>query len=300
VLTLIVGTYWVFVALKESADQRALEKRMRGPDPAKRSRLAVPKSEWREHSGPALFNALQSVIDQSGLRLTVPALLFFCWLSGFLAGLVTWMMRPNVGLVAAVGVVCLTLPYLWVRHKAASRMWKFEEQFPEAIDLIGRALRAGHAFTTGLTMVANEVGSPVGPEFKLLYDRQNFGMPLPEALRAFAKRVPLLDARFFVTAVLTQREAGGNLSGVLDNLSGVIRERFKLKRQVKTLSAHGRLTASVLMALPPIVALAQLLIAPQNASLLFTDPLGVQMLTGAAVLQVIGMLTIRRIVRVEF
>ena len=103
-------------------------------------------------------------------------------------------------------------------YKKNQRLKKFEEQFPEAIDLIARALRAGHAFTTGLAMAAEEIPKPVGEEFKLLYDRQNFGMPLPEAMRAFAARIPLIDARFFVTAVLTQRETGGNLGEVLDNL----------------------------------------------------------------------------------
>ena len=300
VLALVVGAYWLFVVRQETINRHALAKRMRPPDAAKKTRLAVPKSERREQGGPALLNGLQSVIDQSGLRLTVPALIFFCWMSGFIAGLIAWTMRPNLALVAAVGVLGLAGPYQWLRHKATSRMWKFEEQFPEAIDLIARALRAGHAFPTGLSMVADEIGSPVGPEFKLLFDRQNFGMPFPEALRAFAKRVPVLDARFFVTAVLTQREAGGNLSGVLDNLSSVIRERFKVKRQVKVISAHGRMTAGVLMGLPPTVAVAQFVIAPQNAALLFNDPLGVQMLIGAAVLQGIGMLIIRKIVNVEY
>ena len=300
VLTLVLGAYWLFIARQEMVDQRALEKRMRPPDLAKKSRLAVPKSERREQTGTAVFQGLQSVINESGLALTVPTLIFLCWLSGFIAGLVVWMTRPSLALASIVGAAGLLIPYAWVRHKASSRMWKFEEQFPEAIDLIARALRAGHAFPTGLSMVADEIGSPVGPEFKLLHDRQNFGMALPEALRAFAKRVPLLDARFFVTAVLTQREAGGNLSGVLDNLSAVIRERFKVKRQVKALSAHGRITATVLMGLPPVVAIAQFAIAPQNASLLFSDPLGIQMLIGAAVLQGIGMLIIRKIVRVEY
>jgi tight adherence protein B len=300
VFALIVGSYWLFIAREEIGDQRALEKRMRPPDPAKKSRLAVPKSERRDETGPALLRGLHSMIGQSGLNLTVPTLMFLCWMTGFVTGLIVWMARPNLALAAAAGAFAMLIPYLWVRYKASARMWKFEEQFPEAIDLIARALRAGHAFPTGLSMVADEIGSPVGPEFKLLYDRQNFGMPFPEAMRAFAKRVPLLDARFFVTAVLTQREAGGNLSGVLDNLSAVIRERFKVKRQVKSLSAHGRITAAVLMGLPPTVAAAQFVIAPQNATLLFTDPLGVQMLIGAAALQGVGMLIIRKIVNVGY
>ena len=138
------------------------------------------------------------------------------------------------------------VPFIYVKSEETSGCRKFEEQFPEAIDLIGRALRAGHAFTTGLAMAAEEIPAPVGEEFKLLYDRQNFGMPLPDAMRAFAARIPLIDARFFVTAVLTQRETGGNLGEVLDNLASVIRERFKVKRQVRVLTAHGRITGWIL------------------------------------------------------
>ena len=143
----------------------------------------------------------------------------------------------------------------YIRCVRNQRMLKFDEQFPEAIDLLARALRAGHALTTGLLMVAEELPEPIGPEFKTLYDQQNFGLPLPQALRNFAERIPSLDARFFVTAVLTQREAGGNLSEVLDNLASIIRDRFKVKRQVRVISAHGRITGWMLSALPTSLAL---------------------------------------------
>jgi tight adherence protein B len=149
-------------------------------------------------------------------------------------------------------------------------------------------------------MVAGEVPDPVGTEFKKLYDQQNFGMSLPDAMRAFATRVPILDARFFVTAVLTQRESGGNLAGVLDNLSAVIRERFKVKRQVRVISAHGRITAAILSAMPPVLAAFLSVIAPDGMRMLITDPLGVRMIVGAIVLQVIGMFVMRKIVNVEF
>ncbi len=186
------------------------------------------------------------------------------------------------------------VPFIYVKQKKARRLRKFEEQFPEAIDLIGRALRAGHAFTTGLAMAAEEIPKPVGEEFKLLYDRQNFGMPLPDAMKAFAARIPLIDARFFVTAVLTQRETGGNLGEVLDNLASVIRDRFRVKRQVRVLTAHGRITGWILSGLPPALAAAMMVVAPQNMRMMITDPLGVQMIVGALVLQVIGTLIIRQ------
>jgi tight adherence protein B len=178
-------------------------------------------------------------------------------------------------------------------------MLKFEEHFPEAIDLLGRALRAGHALTTGLGMVAEELPPPVGEEFRLLYDQQNYGLPLPDALRNFAARIPILDARFFVTAVLTQREAGGNLSEVLDNLAAIIRDRFRVKRQVRVISAHGRITGWVLGLLPPSLAAGFIVLTPDTYRRFYNDPLGIQMIVVALLLQVVGVIIIRRIVDIE-
>jgi len=299
VVALIVGLYALLVMRPEARAQFALNKRMQPADPIKTSRLAVPASELRER-GATPFKAFRRLIDQSALRLTLPTLIFACWMAGFVVGLIAWMLSQRAAVAAGAGAVAMTLPYFWVRHVASKRMWKFEEQFPEAIELVARALRAGHAFPTGLSMVADEVGAPVGPEFKLLYDRQNFGMALPDALRAFADRIPILDARFFVTAVLTQRESGGNLSGILDNLASVIRERFKVKRQVRVISAHGRMTAGILCALPPFVGLGQMVIAPEKFKVLFTHPMGINMLIGAVALQVVGMLVIRKIVNIKY
>ena len=141
---------------------------------------------------------------------------------------------------------------------------------------------------------------PVGTEFRLLYERQNFGAPIDQALRSFAERVPLLDARFFVTAVLTQRESGGNLSEVLDNLATVIRERFRVKREVRVKSAHGRMTGWVLAGVPPSMALAMFITSPDVMRTLVTDPLGARMIMAGVVLQVAGTLIIRRLVRIDY
>ena len=180
------------------------------------------------------------------------------------------------------------------------RMRKFEDQFPEALDLMSRSLRAGHAFTTGMEMVGAEMPKPIGPEFRLLYDRQNYGMPIPDALKSFAERIPVLDARFFATAVLIQRESGGNLSEVLDNLSSVIRERQRVKRQMRVLSAHGRITGWVLICLPPCLAVALMSTSPEHRTTMFGDPLGIQMMIAAVVLQLIGTVIINKIVNVEY
>ena len=187
-----------------------------------------------------------------------------------------------------------------LRLKRTKRLLKFEEQFPEALDLLSRALKAGHAFTTGLGMIAEEMPAPIGPEFQLLHDQQNFGMPLPDALKEFARRMPLLDARFFVTAVLIQREAGGNLSEILDNIAAVIRDRFRVKRQIRVISAHGRLTGWVLVAVPPSLGAVLFVINPNHWSTLIGNPLGVQLIVAAIVLQVTGTLIIRKLVRIEY
>ena len=300
VLALVLGAYWLFIVRQEAGAHRAVQKRLRPQEEAARkSKLTLSKSEQRQ-LGVSLFAGLQGLIDQSGKKTTVQRVLFTCFMSGFVMGMMVWTAIGAATGALLAGLLAAVAPYALLKRAASNRMWKFEEQFPDAIDLIARALRAGHAFPPGLAMVAEELGDPVGPEFKLLYDRQNFGMALPDAMRSFAARVPVIDAKFFVTAVLTQREAGGNLSGVLDNLSAVIRERFKVKRQVGVISAHSRMTAIILSLLPPVIGAALFLITPQNALLLIREPLGVQMLIGAGVLQVIGMFWISKIIKIDY
>jgi tight adherence protein B len=199
-----------------------------------------------------------------------------------------------------LGLAAGWLPIAFVRFRAERRARKFEEQFPEALDLIARALRAGHAFTTGLEMVATEMPAPVNEEFRVLHDQQNYGMPFPDALKHFAERVPVLDARFFVTAVLIQRESGGNLAEVLDNLASVMRDRFRVKRQMRVASAHGRITGWVLVGLPPTLGLLLMATNQEHRELMLGETLGLQMMAGAAILQGIGTLIIRKIVNVPY
>lgn len=252
VLGIIVGLYWVFIVRPEQAEHASIRRRLGKAAKGISRTAALLKPEERlsqvgglnrllQQSG-RLTDPLRRAIDQSGLKVTVGTIILS---SAFLAALSFTLVLQFLGLAllgAVAAAVAAFIPFAYVNHVRTKRMRKFEEQFPEAIDLLARALRAGHALTTGLLMVAEELPEPVGPEFQLLYDQQNFGLPMPQALRNFAERIPSLDARFFVTAVLTQRDAGGNLSEVLDNLSAIIRERFKVKRQVRVISAHGRIT----------------------------------------------------------
>jgi tight adherence protein B len=216
------------------------------------------------------------------------------------AWLLVWWILRLYWLGLAAGALIALVPFAVVRIKAKRRMLKFEEQLPEAIDLIGRALRAGHGLTSGLALVAEEAPQPMAGEFRLLYDQQNFGMPLGDALKAFAERLPLLDARFFVTAVLTQRESGGNLAEILGNLANVIRERFKVKRQVRVISAHGRITGWVLSGLPPSIAVGFMLTSPDYIKTMLDDPMGMPMIVTGLALQVVGTLIIQKLVNIEY
>jgi tight adherence protein B len=310
VLAILLGAYWLFVVRPEGAADRVLKRRL---DPSgnfrrpKRDSLlkrvvplsTVPAVEKVLTQSSTLVVPLGHLIQQSGLRVTVGTLVLGSLLLALIGFVVATQLAVGVWIALAISCLLATIPYMVVRHTAKRRIAKFEEQFPEAIDLIARALRAGHALTTALGMLAEETADPVRSEFLLLHDRQNYGMPLPDALRSFGERIPSLDARFFVTAVLTQREAGGNLSEVLDNLAAVVRERFKLKRQVRVLSAHGRITGWILGGLPFVIGAALYVIAPEHISKLFTDQLGHLIVAAALVLQVIGVVAIRKIVNIE-
>lgn len=311
VLGLVLGAYWLFILRVDQSDEAALQKRLQ-PDRitkvTKEARILRPVEQL---SGVAQLNTLlgrmsrftdpmQRDLTQAGLQMTVGTLLLSSACSALFAYVVVRYLTNMTLIGLAAGGLAAFIPFIYVKQKKNSRLRKFEEQFPEAIDLIGRALRAGHAFTTGLAMAAEEIPKPVGEEFKLLYDRQNFGMPLPDAMKAFAARIPLIDARFFVTAVLTQRETGGNLGEVLDNLASVIRDRFRVKRQVRVLTAHGRITGWILAGLPPALALALFVIAPGHMNMMLSDPLGVRMIIVALILQVLGTLIIRKLVDIPY
>jgi tight adherence protein B len=171
--------------------------------------------------------------------------------------------------------------------------------FPEAIDTLARAVRAGHAFTTALELIANELSEPVASEFRKLFEEQKFGLPVRDALMNLAERMPLVDVKFFVTAVMLQRETGGNLAEILDNLSYVIRERFKIMRQVRVYTAQGRLTMLLLMGLPPVIVVTMLATSPAFIHPLFADPIGHVLVVAGIVLQTLGYFVIRKIIQIQ-
>lgn len=242
---------------------------------------------------------LSKLIEQSGTQTTPGAIAVFSLLSAFIVWFMTTLFvhAPFIGPVSML--IGLSLPTFVLMRRRSVRIRKFEEQFPEALDMLSRALRAGHAFQTALGTAAEELPEPVGVELKKVFDQQNFGLPLNDALKELADRVPLVDVKFFVTAVAIQRESGGNLAEILDNLAHVVRERFKVLRQVRTHTAHGRFTGFVLMALPAFLAIALSFIAPDQMELLFTAPLGKMMVACAIVMQTIGFFWIRHVIKIE-
>jgi tight adherence protein B len=244
-------------------------------------------------------NRLAALIEQSGVRTTPSAIVMISLgVSAMLAGCAAIVIHQPVAAILA-GVLGLFAPYGFLVQRRSSRLKKFEEQFPEALDLLSRAIRAGHAFQTALGMVGDELTAPVGPEFKKTFERQNFGMPLRDAMNEMADRVGILDVRFFVTAVAIQRETGGNLAEILDNLARVVRERFKIRRQVRVHTAHGRFTGYVLLALPAALAVALSFISPEHMKLLFEERMGQMMVLTAMVLQTIGFIWISQVIKIE-
>ena len=244
-------------------------------------------------------SVLQKMLAQGNIDARAGNFLMLCAVSALVMAVIAFIAGGNLVFGWVGALLGFFIPYAYASHMRTRRFQKFEEKFPEAIDTLARAVRAGHAFTTALEMIANEVSEPVAGEFRQLYEEQKFGLPVRDALLNLADRIPLVDVKFFVTAVMLQRETGGNLAEILDNLSYVIRERFKILRQVRVHTAQGRLTMVLLMALPPTIVVLMQLLNPGFIRPLFTDPLGHALIVGGITLQTMGYFVIRRIIRIQ-
>ena len=242
---------------------------------------------------------LQKMLAQGSVDMRAGNFLMLCAVAAIVLGAAAFFAAGNIIFGWVGALLGFFVPYAYASHMRSRRFQKFEEKFPEAIDTLSRAVRAGHAFTTALEMIATELAEPVAGEFRQLYEEQKFGLPVRDALVNLTQRVPLVDVKFFVTAVMLQRETGGNLAEILDNLSYVIRERFKILRQVRVHTAQGRLTMVLLMALPPTIVVVMQVLNPGFIRPLFTDPLGHALIVGGITLQTIGYFFIRRIIRIQ-
>jgi len=242
---------------------------------------------------------LQKMLAQGSVDIRAGNFLILCAASAVLLATVAIVAGGQVVFGWAGLLLGFFIPYAYASHMRAKRFQKFEEKFPEAIDTLARAVRAGHAFTTALEMIATELAEPVASEFRQLYEEQKFGLPVRDALVNLTDRVPLVDVKFFVTAVMLQRETGGNLAEILDNLSHIIRERFKILRQVRVHTAQGRLTMVLLMSLPPTIVVFMVVLNPGFIQPLFSDPIGHTLIVGGVTLQTLGYFVIRKIIRIQ-
>jgi tight adherence protein B len=242
---------------------------------------------------------LRMLFEQANVSMQVPTFLMIC---GGLAAV--GLILPSVaGINMVFGPVMACslaiLPIVWLLFRRKRRLAKFGGQLPEALELIARALRAGHSLASGFNLVATEMSDPIGGEFSRTFEEQNLGKALEEALEDLTKRVPNLDLKFFVTAIVLQRQTGGDLAEILDKIGYLVRERFKIWGQVQALTGEGRLSGVVLLALPPVLFAVVYRMNPDYLMLLFTDPLGKKMLVGGVVMQLLGALCIRKIVNIR-
>lgn len=242
---------------------------------------------------------LQRLFMQADVSFTVSQFLLAC----VVAALVGFFAPTALGLPVKFAPFCSALfvfmPFAWLIMKRKSRMKKFAAQLPEALELVARALRAGHSLGAGMNLVGGEMSPPISQEFARTFEEQNLGMPLEEALENLCERVPNLDLKFFATAVILQRQTGGDLAEILDKIGRLIRERFKIWGQVQALTGEGRLSGIVLLALPPVLFMAVYRMNPDYLMLLFTDDLGKKMLIGGIVMQTLGAVVIQKIINIR-
>ncbi len=257
----------------------------------------VDKKTILDKLTPEFLN-LTKVIEQADANVKPSALVGIGLVAAFIGGVASAMFL-NLYVAPIVAVGCLTGPFMWLFYKRNSRLKAFGAQLPDAMELVARALRAGHSLAAGMHVVAEEMPAPISKEFGRVYEEQNLGIPLEDSLKGMCDRVPNLDLRFFVTSVAIQRQTGGDLAEILDRIGYVIRERFKILGQVKALTAEGRLSGIVLIALPIGLFFLMLVMKPDYIELLWKDPMGINMSIGAVVLMIIGSYSIKKIIDIK-
>ena len=244
------------------------------------------------------FN-LPRLFSQADVSMTVTKFVAISAGLGFAGFAVTASAGVHYAFAPLVAVLFGLLPVVWLMFRRKRRLAKFGAQLPEALELVARALRAGHSLQAGFKLVASEMSQPIGGEFGRVFEEQNLGIPFEEALESLTERVPNLDLKFFATAVVLQRQTGGDLAEILDKIGTLVRERFKIWGQVQALTGEGRLSGIVLLALPPLLFVCVYRMNPDYLMLLFTDELGKKMLIGGVLLQLLGALVIRKIVNIR-
>ena len=242
---------------------------------------------------------LKRMLDQADLHITPSRLMMFSVMAGLLGGLAASVLTVFIPIMVLAGLVCASVPFVHVWWKRKKRFDSFLEQLPDALDLISRALSAGHAFSEALHMVSIEMPDPIAAEFRKAYEEQNLGLSVKLALENLTQRMPILDLKMCVTAILIQRETGGNLAEILEKVAYTIRERFRILGDLKTLTTSSRMSAWLLCALPIGVALAVTIMNPEYMSVLWKDPRGHYLIAAALFMQITGMLIVRKILNIK-
>ncbi|MCU1285262.1 MAG: hypothetical protein JWO13_1612 [Acidobacteriales bacterium] len=242
---------------------------------------------------------LQKYLSQADIKMRAGKFILICACCGVVAGAMMFIFTRVLMFAIMAAGVATAIPYMYVAWRRSRRFHAFETKFPEAIDLLARATRAGHTFGTSLELIATELTEPIAGEFRKVFEEQNFGMPVKDSLLNMAERMPLIDVKFFATTIMLQRETGGNLAEILDKLSYVIRERFKILRQLRVYTAQGRLTMAILMALPPGLFALLLFINHDFLMPLFHDPIGHMFIAAGVILQLSGFFIIRKIIHIK-
>jgi len=250
-------------------------------------------------SGVQIGQRMQRFVKASAMAVSLAELLMMSLALGAFGLLLPELFGKPPIFGAALGLALSLLPWWRVVVRRRARVERIERQLPEALDLMGRAMRAGHAFPSAVKMVADELPDPLGRDFRILFDEMNYGVSTNDALAHLAERVPVPDVSYFVVAVLIQRESGGNLAELLDKISAIVRDRLKLLGEVRTLSAEGKLSAIILTALPFGVALVVNLVNPTFMDILWTDPTGLRMVGAACFMMLLGILWMRSIIRIR-
>lgn len=256
---------------------------------------------WLNRSLVSVQSALRlkRMLDQADLHITPSRLIMFSGMAGILAAMAVSALTFSLLLMLAAFVVAAALPFIHVWYKRKKRLDAFLEHLPDALDLMSRALSAGHAFSEALHMISVEMPEPIASEFRKTYEEQNLGLSMKLALENLTNRIPLLDLRMCVTAILIQRETGGNLAEILEKVAYTIRERFRILGDLKTLTTSSRMSAWLLCGLPIGVTMAITFMNPEYMSVLWKDPRGHYLIAAAMIMQVTGMLIVRKILRIK-
>ena len=245
------------------------------------------------------FGNFTRIFEQADTSLTMPRFLLISGIMALFGMGFGALVGIHPGIIPVLGIVMGILPLLWLLMRRKKRMKAFACQLPDALDMLSRALRAGQSLPAGFSMVAGEMSPPVGVEFGRVFEEQNLGISMEESLEGMTERIPNLDLKFFATAVVLQRQTGGDLAEILDKIGHLIRERFQIWGQIQALTGEGRLSGAVLLGLPIVLFFVVYYLNTEYVMLLFTDPLGRKMLTGAVVMQVLGALVIRKIINIK-